>query len=50
MEVNLASQTHQAPHVGLPQIDPVITAVAENNKPIGAKHLLKILKFFILKM
>ena len=40
MEVNLASQTHQAPHVGLPQIDPVITAVAENNKE-SAMELLK---------
>ena len=34
----LASQTHQVPQVGWPQIDPVIIAKHVNKKPIGAIH------------
>ena len=48
--MSLASQAHQVPQVGFPQIDPVITAKQVKNKPIGAILLLIIKKFFILKM
>ncbi len=39
MDVSLASQTHQVPHVGLPQIEPVIRLINVNPAPIGAKAL-----------
>ena len=35
-EVNLASQTHQVPHIGFPQADPVTKQIAVNVNPIGA--------------
>ena len=35
-EVSRASQTHQVPHIGLPQIEPVASASAVNTAPIGA--------------
>ena len=37
MEVILASQAHQVPQVGLPQIDPVTKAITLKTKPDGAK-------------
>ena len=37
MEVNLASQTHQIPQVGLPQSEPVVIEINEKIHPIGAK-------------
>ena len=36
MEVNLASHTHQVPHIGLPHNEPVIKVNKENKAPIGA--------------
>ena len=41
-EVNLASQTHQVPHVGLPQIDPVNNVAIVKHAPMGA-HALEII-------
>ena len=35
-EVSLASHTHQVPHIGLPQIEPVTRAMAVNMAPTGA--------------
>ena len=35
-EVSRASQTHQVPHIGLPQSEPVTSASAVNAAPIGA--------------
>ena len=35
-DVNLASQTHQVPHIGLPHKDPVIKHISVNVAPIGA--------------
>ena len=35
-EVRRASHTHQVPHIGLPQIEPVTSASAVNTAPIGA--------------
>ena len=35
-EVRRASQTHQVPHVGLPQSDPVHRAMNVNSAPVGA--------------
>ena len=37
MDVNLASHTHQIPHVGLPHKDPVTIAVNVKTAPIGAR-------------
>ena len=39
MEVILASQAHQVPQVGLPQIDPVTNAIILKTNPDGAKLL-----------
>ena len=36
-EVNLASQTHHAPHIGLPQIAPDANAMIVKAAPIGAE-------------
>ena len=49
IEVSLASQAHQVPQVGFPQIDPVTTAKQVKNKPIGAILLLIIKKIFYFK-
>ena len=35
-DVNLASQTHQVPHIGFPHIDPVTRQIKVNVAPIGA--------------
>ena len=35
-DVNLASQTHQVPHIGLPHKEPVIKQINVNVAPIGA--------------
>ena len=35
-EVNLASQTHHVPHIGLPHSDPVASARKVKVAPIGA--------------
>ena len=37
IEVILASQAHQVPQVGFPQIDPVTKAIILKTKPEGAK-------------
>ena len=37
MEVIRASQAHQVPQVGLPQMEPVTNAIILNNNPDGAK-------------
>ena len=37
IEVSLASQTHQIPHVGLPHKDPVTIEINVKIVPIGAK-------------
>ncbi len=34
-DVNLASHTHQAPHMGLPQNEPVTNAAKVNMAPVG---------------
>ena len=36
VEVSRASQTHQAPHVGLPQMAPLASAIAQYSAPVGA--------------
>ena len=41
-EVRRASQTHQVPHIGLPQIDPVTKAIKVNTAPNFAEHLVAI--------
>ena len=41
-EVNLASQTHHVPHMGLPQRDPVNNQINVNVAPIGATAELTI--------
>ncbi|MNJ76104.1 hypothetical protein D3C77_733180 [compost metagenome] len=38
IEVSRASQTHQLPQVGLPQMAPVTSATAVIQAPIGAAH------------
>ena len=38
-EVNLASQTHQVPHIGFPHSDPVTKAKKVKVAPIGAVDL-----------
>ena len=40
IEVILASQTHHVPHVGLPQIEPVIRVARVKQAPSGAHALL----------
>ena len=37
MEVNLASQTHHIPQVGLPHREPVTIEIKQKRKPTGAK-------------
>ena len=49
MEVILASQAHQVPQVGLPQIDPVTKAIILKMNPDGAKLLEINAKFLFLK-
>ena len=46
----LASHTHQVPHVGFPQIDPVTKAISVNNIPEGAKLFDIKIKFLFLKI
>ena len=46
IDVILASQAHQVPHVGLPQIEPVTKAIILKTKPDGAK-LFEIKKKFL---
>ena len=41
-DVNLASQTHQVPHIGFPQRDPVNKQIKVNVAPIGATAELTI--------
>ena len=48
MEVILASQAHQVPQVGLPQIDPVTNAIMLKTNPDGAKLLEIKVKFLFL--
>tara|TARA_B100001109_G_C18422155_1_gene271389 strand:+ start:271 stop:489 length:219 start_codon:yes stop_codon:yes gene_type:complete len=50
MEVILASQAHQVPHVGLPQIDPVTNAIKLKTNPDGAKLFDIKKKFLFLKI
>ena len=49
VEVNLASQTHQVPQVGLPQIDPVNNAYKVKLAPIGAADFNNIPEIFTLQ-
>ncbi len=49
-EVNLASHTHQVPHIGLPHKDPDIKHINENVAPMGAIALLTIKQKGILKI
>ena len=48
-EVNLASHTHQVPHIGLPHKDPDIKHINVNVAPMGAIALLTIKPKGILK-
>src|SRR3972149_12158677 len=41
-DVMRASQAHQVPHIGLPQIEPVTSARNVNQAPIGAHERAKI--------
>ena len=50
MDVILASQAHQVPQVGFPQIEPVTKAITLNTKPDGAKLFEIRKKFLILKI
>ena len=50
MEVILASQAHQVPHVGLPQIEHVTNAIILKIKPDGAKLFAIKKKFLFLKI
>ena len=49
MDVILASQAHQVPQVGFPQIDPVTNAIMPKTNPDGAKLLEIKVKFLFLK-
>ena len=40
-DVNLASQTHQVPHIGFPQIDPVTKARKVKRAPVLAEEIDK---------
>ena len=46
IEVILASQAHQVPQVGFPQIEPVTNAMILNINPEGAKLLAISAKFY----
>ena len=48
-DVNLASQTHHVPHIGLPHKDPVNIQINVKVAPIGAKAELTINPKGILK-
>ena len=50
MDVILASQAHQVPQVGLPQIEPVTSATILNTNPEGAKLFVIKEKFLFLKI
>ena len=50
MEVILASQAHQVPQVGFPQIEPVVNAIMLKTKPEEAKLFEIKNKFLILKI
>ena len=50
MDVILASQTHQVPQVGFPQIEPVTNAIMLKTKPEGAKLFAIKKKFLFLKI
>ena len=50
IDVILASQAHQVPHVGFPHIAPVTRAIILNTKPEGAKLFEIKKKFFILNI
>ena len=41
-EVNLASQTHQVPHIGFPHIDPLMIHINVKTAPIGATDVFTI--------
>lgn len=47
-DVNLASQTHQVPHIGLPHTAPVTKARNVNKAPILAEEIAIISKTLIL--
>ena len=49
MDVILASQAHQVPQVGFPQIEPVTNAIILKTKPEGAKLFAIKKKIFISK-
>ena len=49
VEVNLASQTHQVPQVGLPHTEPLIKAKKVKLKPTGAAALKNIPAIFALQ-
>ena len=48
--MSLASQAHQVPQVGFPQIDPVTRAIKVNNIPDGAKLFVIKIKFLFLNI
>jgi hypothetical protein len=50
MEVILASQAHQVPQVGFPQIAPVTSAIILKINPEGAKLFAIKKKFLFLKI
>ena len=50
IDVILASQAHQVPHVGFPQIEPVTNAIILKTNPEGAKLFAIKKKFLFLKM
>jgi hypothetical protein len=50
IDVILASQAHHVPHVGFPQIEPVISAIKLKTKPDGARLFETKKKFLILKI
>ena len=50
MDVILASQAHQVPQVGFPQIDPVTNAIILKTNPEGAKLFEIKKKFLFLKI
>ena len=49
MEVNLASQTHHIPQVGLPHKEPVTIEIRPKRKPTGAKLFAISERILILK-
>ena len=49
IDVILASQAHQVPQVGFPQIEPVTNAIILKTKPEGAKLFAIKKKIFISK-